>query len=294
MSCNRFPGFESLSLRHVFFNISPIPLFCQSRANKNLQTPYQIYISQQHILSPNNSHHQLSLVLKPNNPTPSVVEMWWKKCGTVPSEQSERVDCPHFFRILHPHPMCHPEILHSRNFAKRNIRDPHKKRTPRMKGYQFLENDFFALCQTREIGKTPMLLYIYLRGLYCRFQKPVFFWQDKTIRAHLSISQSTLSRSRAFLQKRGVIKFHSGKGTHPTEYTMLGTVLLPVVKKTTPPRQNDAYYRHFDDPLYASKERLKKENNGVTREQGEQWGQISTFNKNADIKEFEKMLKVEI
>ena len=26
----------------------------------------------------------------------------------------------------------------------------------------------------------------------------------------------------------------------------------------------------------------------------EQWGQISTFNKNADIKEFEKMLKVEI
>ncbi|MBU1895010.1 MAG: hypothetical protein KJ983_04270 [Candidatus Omnitrophica bacterium] len=100
-----------------------------------------------------------------------------------------------------------------------------------MKGYQFLENDFFTLCQTREIGKTPMLPYL---------------------------SQSTLSRSRAFLQKRGVIKYHSGKGTHPTEYTMLGTVLLPVVKKTTLPRQNAVHYRHFDDPLYTSKERLKK------------------------------------
>src|SRR3989338_2305866 len=74
-----------------------------------------------------------------------------------------------------------------------------------MKGYQFLENDFFELCQTREIGHTPMLLYIYLRGLFCRFQKPIFTWQDKQTIKHLGISQSTLLRAREYLQTRGMI-----------------------------------------------------------------------------------------
>ena len=119
-----------------------------------------------------------------------------------------------------------------------------------MKGYQFLENDFFELCQTREIGHTPMLLYIYLRGLFCRFQKPIFTWQDKQTIKHLSISQSTLLRAREYLQTRGMIKFVSGKGSRHTEYTMLGTVLLPVIKKTTGYRQNDDIYN-------TSKERLK-------------------------------------
>ncbi len=128
-----------------------------------------------------------------------------------------------------------------------------------MKGYQFLENDFFDLCKTREIGRIPMLLYIYLRGLYCRFQKPIFTWHDKKILEHLSISQSTLSRARQYLQKQGVVKFRSGIGVNPTGYTMLGTILLPVVKKPTPSRQNHASgYRHFDDTLLAIKEREKK------------------------------------
>ena len=128
-----------------------------------------------------------------------------------------------------------------------------------MKGYQFLENDFFDLCKTREIGRIPMLLYIYLRGLYCRFQKPIFTWYDKKIIDHLYISQSTLSRSREYLQKRGLMIFKSGTGRMPTEYTMLGTVLLPVVKKKTQPRQTHIYGgRQFDDPLLSSKEREKK------------------------------------
>lgn len=128
-----------------------------------------------------------------------------------------------------------------------------------MKGYQFLENDFFGLCKTREIGRIPMLLYIYLRGLYCRFQKPLFFCFDKQIKEHLGISQSTLSRARQFLQQRGVIKFYSGKGSKPTEYTMLGTVLLPAIKKTTPSRHIYLQrYRQNDDTIYTSKERLKK------------------------------------
>ncbi|MFA4980896.1 MAG: hypothetical protein WC592_00285 [Candidatus Omnitrophota bacterium] len=127
-----------------------------------------------------------------------------------------------------------------------------------MKGYQFLENDFFELCQTREIGHTPMLLYIYLRGLFCRFQKPIFTWQDKQTIKHLGISQSTLLRAREYLQTRGMIKYVSGKGSRHTEYTMLGTVLLPIIKKTTGYRYaKPIRYRQNDDTNNTSKERLK-------------------------------------
>ena len=127
-----------------------------------------------------------------------------------------------------------------------------------MKGYQFLENDFFSLCKTREIGATPMLLYIYLRGLYCRFQKPGFFASDKITRGDLSISQSTLSRARGFLQTRGVIKYQSGRGADSTTYTMLGTVLLPVVKMTTGYRHaKHAGCRQNDDTYNKSNQRLK-------------------------------------
>ena len=42
----------------------------------------------------------------------------------------------------------------------------------------------------------------------------------------------------------------SGKGSRPTEYTMLGTILLPVIKKPIPPRHiYHQRYRHFDDPI---------------------------------------------
>ena len=140
-----------------------------------------------------------------------------------------------------------------------------------MKGYQYLENDFFEMCKTREIGRIPMLLYIYLRGLYCRFQKPVFFCFDRQIKEHLDISQSTLARARQFLQKRGVITFYSGKAAKPTEYTMLGTVLLPVIKKKIPSRQNHVYrYRQKDDTIYTSYERLKNKIGifqGITEEE---------------------------
>ena len=127
-----------------------------------------------------------------------------------------------------------------------------------MRGYQYLENDFFDLCKTRKISRIPMLLYIYLRGLYCRFQKPVFFYFDRHIREHLGISQSTLSRARSTLQEKGLIAFRSGVGINPTQYTMLGTVLLPVVKKTTPSRQNHSPgYRQFNNTYITNKERLK-------------------------------------
>ena len=140
-----------------------------------------------------------------------------------------------------------------------------------MKGYQFLENDFFDLCKTREIGHVRMLLLIYLRGLYCRFQKPGFNWPDKTTREHLGISQSTLARAREYLQARGNIKFESGTGTNATAYTMLGTVLLPVVKKQIGGRQSKhTGGRQNDDPYNTSKERVKNRVgifSGMTKEQ---------------------------
>jgi hypothetical protein len=134
-----------------------------------------------------------------------------------------------------------------------------------LKGYQFLENDFFNLCQTRGIGRIPMLLYVYLRGLYCRFQKPVFTWADKQIMEHLGISRSTLNRSRKHLQVRGVISYQSGKGKVPTQYTMLGSVLLPVFKMKRECAQNQAEgSRQFDNslPLSIKEILLKKAING--------------------------------
>ena len=131
-----------------------------------------------------------------------------------------------------------------------------------MKGYQFLENTFFDLCETRKITRVPMLLYIYLRGLYCRFQKPNFFWNDKTTRKHLGITQTTLTSAKAYLQERGLLRYQSGTGRIPTQYTMLGTVLLPElrVSKIKTLGQSTRAYEGLKnrDPLYTSKERLKK------------------------------------
>ena len=130
-----------------------------------------------------------------------------------------------------------------------------------MKGYQFLENDFFALCEIRKINKVPMLLYIYLRGLYCRFQKPNFFWDDKTTRKHLGITQTTLASAKCYLQERGLLRYQSGTGRTPTQYSMLGTVLLPElrVSKIKTLGHSTRTYEGLKnrDPIYTSKERLK-------------------------------------
>ena len=55
-----------------------------------------------------------------------------------------------------------------------------------------------------------------------------------------------------------MIKFVSGKGSRHTEYTMLGTVLLPVIKKTIGYRHaKHTGYHQNDDTYNTSKERLK-------------------------------------
>ena len=132
-----------------------------------------------------------------------------------------------------------------------------------MRGYQYLENDFFNLCKTRKITRTSMLLYIYLRGLYCRFQKPAFTWEDKKILDHLGITHPTLRNCRETLTERGVLLFKSGNGAkHPTQYTLLGSVLLPELKvknSFTKGEKNLHLPRKKLSPsTYTSKERDKK------------------------------------
>jgi hypothetical protein len=129
-----------------------------------------------------------------------------------------------------------------------------------MNGYQYLENDFFDLCKTRKIRAVPMLLYIYLRGLYCRFQSSEFFYKDKQIQDHLGLSHKTLQRARLFLQERGLIKFVPGVGKTLTTYQMLGTVLLPggMAKKST----GCGHFKgkgvaKLTTPIYKSYERVK-------------------------------------
>jgi len=129
-----------------------------------------------------------------------------------------------------------------------------------MKGYQYLENDFFELCKTRKVKSTAMLLFIYLRGLYCFFQKPIFFRQDKEIIGHLGITQKTLSNARQYLQEHGLIKYTSGTGRTSTYYTMLVTSLLPsladsgTLGSTSKHTQGSKIY----DPKYKSYKRVNK------------------------------------
>src|SRR3989338_2986304 len=90
--------------------------------------------------------------------------------------------------------------------------------------YQYLHYKFFTPCRKRKINKTPMLLLIYLRGLYSRFGN-IFTWKDKTIINDLGINRKMLQRSRLALQEKGVIDFVSGKGQEPTQYLILDSVL---------------------------------------------------------------------
>jgi hypothetical protein len=107
-----------------------------------------------------------------------------------------------------------------------------------MKGYQFLKNDFFNTCRRRRINKIPMLLLIYLRGLYAYYGKPIFFCKDEFIIRDLGLPRRTLQRARIKLQERGVIEFRSfhgrGKVTH---YLILKTELAPTLKRAKSDRK---------------------------------------------------------
>jgi len=133
----------------------------------------------------------------------------------------------------------------------------------REKGYQYLGNDFWGLVATRKVYRTAQLLYIYLRGRYCRFG-PEFHWADAEIRKHLGITQQTLRNAKKYLQERGLILYKSGAGGRLTRYSMLASVLLPnksqVVKITTSSGENHhAKCRKSSPSIYKVKDIVKKE-----------------------------------
>jgi len=100
-----------------------------------------------------------------------------------------------------------------------------------MKGYQFLQNAFFSTCHKRKITKLPMLLLIYLRGLYAYYGKPTFYYKDDLIMKDLGVTKNTLRKARNHLRERGVIDFYvsAGRGK-ATRYLILETELAPAIK----------------------------------------------------------------
>lgn len=100
-----------------------------------------------------------------------------------------------------------------------------------MKGYQFLKNDFFNTCRKRKITKLPMLLLIYLRGLYAYYGRPTFFYKDEFIMKDLGITKNTLRQARKHLRERGAIDFfiYTGRGK-ATRYLILESDLAPEIK----------------------------------------------------------------
>ena len=114
-----------------------------------------------------------------------------------------------------------------------------------MKGYQFLQNAFFATCRKRKITKLPMLLLIYLRGLYAYYGKPAFFYKDELLMKDLGITRNTLRQARGRLKEKGVIDFctSSGRGK-ATRYLILETDLAPTLKGSEIDRKGSKF-----DPL---------------------------------------------
>ena len=100
-----------------------------------------------------------------------------------------------------------------------------------MKGYQFLQNNFFGICRIRKISKLSMPLLIYLRGLYAYYGRPTFFYKDEQVMQDLGISRNTLRQARRHLRERAVIDFYvSGGRGKATRYLMLETELAPEIK----------------------------------------------------------------
>ena len=107
-----------------------------------------------------------------------------------------------------------------------------------MRGYQFLKNDFFALCNKRQLSISATLLLIYLNGLYSFFRKPVFYCSDSQVTDHLPFSVDTLRRARKELQVKGLIEFKSSHGRgRSIAYAILETDVAPEIKGSNLPQK---------------------------------------------------------
>lgn len=97
-------------------------------------------------------------------------------------------------------------------------------------GYQYLENAFWELIATRKIYGIPQLLYIYLRGKYCKYG-PEFYCSDAELIESMGVCRNTFRKARRYLQERGLVLLKKGGGKTWTYYTMLDSVLLPNIRR---------------------------------------------------------------
>ena len=91
-------------------------------------------------------------------------------------------------------------------------------------GYQRIDMmNFKELTNTRKLKPTSTLVFLFLRGLYCRFGKPEFYCKDSIIRDYLTISKNTLKASKQELMEKGLIRVTKGVGRKSSSYEMLET-----------------------------------------------------------------------
>lgn len=98
-----------------------------------------------------------------------------------------------------------------RNYnAKQNVRP-----------YQKVYEDIYEIARRRDLKLAELALAIYLRGKYCRFGNS-FYQSDEFTCHELNITPKVLTKVRARLQIKGLIKFNSGNGRgNATVYTIL-------------------------------------------------------------------------
>ncbi|KKM90073.1 hypothetical protein LCGC14_1242390 [marine sediment metagenome] len=146
-------------------------------------------------------------------------------------------------------------------------------------GYQYIKLEFFKLCQDRDIKGNTMLLLIFLRGLYCYLQRPTFNLSNKFIIDKLGFALNSLRKARQELKHKGILlyqEFH-GRGKE-TQYTMLGTTLLPALKGSKISLKGAeieplvcAQKVQKLNPLYKELIRVNKELDTYTQSQPKNW-----------------------
>ena len=102
------------------------------------------------------------------------------------------------------------------------------RRTGSKEPYHVLKEDFYDMVKRRQLKISEVGFSIYLKGKAKRFGNP-FKLADKTIYEELGTTRKVISKLKARLQLKGIIKYNAGIGKVWTEYTLLDSIMLPSV-----------------------------------------------------------------
>ena len=88
------------------------------------------------------------------------------------------------------------------------------------------EVGLYSMAKDRNLKLDEMMLSVYLRGKFLRFNMNPFYLKDSIVIDELNISRNTLRRIRNILKTKALIKFTPGLGVkNHTTYTMLDTYM---------------------------------------------------------------------